>query len=268
MEATEPETIRDLGEVKQSLKWSAIGHLVLLLVMVIQSLIFPGKPIHYVPTLRVDLVGLPDILKKDLPSVSKDLSLPSKVPPPKALPTKDTTEKVKPASKTVNEAPHPDEMVIKANAKNAKASEKGLEKKNRTALERLKALAKIQDFSEQQTGQGVKIKGNKLSPGTSLTGDAKEALQNSYLDLLRDHLNENFRLTPWLDRQKSLTAKIRIFFDAKGTLRRYKFEKFSGNPQFDEAVKRAVQDSQPFPFPPEDLQSVALNQGILLGFPL
>src|SRR5690242_2494332 len=57
---------RSAPDLSYGLKWSLGAHALLILAVLVKSFIFPGKPIPYIPTLKVDLVGLPDVLKKDL----------------------------------------------------------------------------------------------------------------------------------------------------------------------------------------------------------
>jgi len=249
-------------DLLKGIKWSSIVHLSCLVLFLIQSLVFPSKVKPYVPTLKVDLVGLPDVLKKDLtrPSqkqINQEISRVIKQ-------AEETAKQVK-ATKKVKEIAQKDEMVVHPQP----SAHKTVEKKNKRALERLKALAKIQDdgVAANPTKKTTLIKGNKISPGASLSGDAKEAAEANYLEVLRDRLQENWTLPPWVARQR-LAAQVQIYIDAKGNLKGMKVLKQSGNTQFDEAVKRAVQESQPFPLPPKDLVSNLLADGILVGFPL
>src|SRR4051794_31182171 len=65
---TPPKAPKHLAEegFRQALKWSLIAHVVFLVIVILKSLIFPSTAKPYVPTLRVDMVALPDALKKDL----------------------------------------------------------------------------------------------------------------------------------------------------------------------------------------------------------
>src|SRR5947209_2741956 len=58
-------------ELSSGLKWSLIAHLLAATLIVAKSIVFPGTPKIYTPTLRVDIVGLPDLLKKDAQNVPK-----------------------------------------------------------------------------------------------------------------------------------------------------------------------------------------------------
>lgn len=244
---------------------SLILHLLIATVIIVKSLIFPSKPIAYIPSLRVDLVGLPDILKKDLSQLSRS--------------TPDMAEALKKAEEAAKEIDPPkvknevepaakDELVLKPKpqVQDVEDSKKRI-KKNQSALDRIKALSKIAQLDEADKKAPVLIKGNQISKGTSLSGEARENSQSGYYDSLRERFQESWALPIWLERQK-LSAQVHIWIDASGRLLRYAFVKSSGNPQFDEAVKRTLTASQPYPAPPPDIRAGLASGGILVGFPL
>jgi outer membrane biosynthesis protein TonB len=243
------------------LKLSLIAHAVILVLLIIKGLVFPGKPIAYVPALRVDLVGLPDILKKDLNKLSK---IPAPPDIEKAL--KEADEKIKEeaepkATKEKSPAKAEDEIGLKK--KQAVAREKKL----RSALDRIKALNKIQEEETPQKKVSAIVKGNLVSKGTSLSPDAKESMQSNYLDILRDKLLENWELPVWLARQK-LDAQVLLFIDSRGRVKGLKFVKTSGNGKFDDEVRHTIAASQPLPAPPDGISEDIVSNGILVGFPL
>ena len=252
------------ADYSAAFKWSIIGHGMLMAFVILKSLVFPGNPVPYIPTLRVDIVGLPDALRKDLSKPATSASLTdikkaldkvdqelrrAKLKTPVA-PAKDTSEK-----------PVTDEMVLKPKPPDSK----GLDKKLKGALARIKALEKISS-SDGETRPTV-IKGNFISKGSSLSGDARESAESNYYDNLRSKLQESWALPVWVARQ-NLSAQVQIYIDGRGRLRTYRFVKLSGNPQFDGAVKQTLMESQPFPAPPPELASSILVDGILVGFPL
>lgn len=247
-------------QLGRALTWSLFVHGAIAIFIIIKSLVFPGTPIFITPSLRVDLVGLPDLLKKDLSQVSK------------ALPKPDIQEKaptpVKPIA-PVEVAVKPDEMVLnpkKALTKKADAKEdRTKEKKLQSALARIRALEKLKDKDEDD--DSVVIKGNQISQGSSLSGNARENAESGYYDLVREALVEFWSLPPWLARQK-LAAQIQIRIDPAGTILSSRFVKSSGNPQFDEAILATLRDAQPLPRPPKALLTSLSDNGIVVGFPL
>lgn len=107
-------------------------HAFLLLALAIKGLFFPSEPFRLEPALRVDLVGLPDILKKDLSQVPKEIPkastlTPAPAPPKKAAP--DLTDGMALKTKT------------KPTPKNPQAA--------KAALEKIKALQALNKITEQ-----------------------------------------------------------------------------------------------------------------------
>lgn len=228
--------------LSKNLVFSGVVHVGIILFFIIKSIVAPSKMVLITPTLRVDIVGLPDILKKDLSLVSK------KQP---TSPTEKTTKET--------EETKPDELILKP-----KKETKAREKKMNQALARIKALDKI--ANEPDTNDVV-IKGNIISKGTSLSGDAKESSETTYYDGVREHLLDHWALPTWLARQR-LSAQVWISIDSRGFISQSKFVKTSGNATFDDAIRLTLKEAQPLPIPPKNLTQTMQTQGIVIGFPL
>ena len=254
-------------KIASGLRWSFGLHLLIAGLILFKSLVFPGAPIMIPPTLRVDIVGLPDLLKNEkqmLPSSTKDISETLKRAEKEAKDIK-PIKPPPPAPKVEVEKALPNEMVLKPKPAPAAPNR---EKNLKAALNRIKALEKISaDDAPAKKSSAPLIKGNMISKGSSLSGEAREAAQTSYYDLIREKVHENFGLPVWLSRQ-NLAADVQLYIDAYGRLKGMRFNRSSGNSQFDSAVKKAISDSQPFPAPPEGISSSLLANGISLGFPL
>ena len=257
-----PETVESSEDLSPGLRGSIFLHLFVLLFALIQGFVFPDKPVPYIPSLKVDLVGLPDILKKNTNSIYKQQF---KKEIAEVL-KKAETHKTEPHKAEL----HKNEMTLSSQTSTLKSQIKNREKKNQHALDRIKALNKIQESSNEELlphPHTKLLKGNKISQGASLSKDAKENSEANYLDLVKDQIQTHWVLSPWLDRQK-LSAQIQLYITAEGKLRQIKFVKSSGNPQFDEAIQQILSQSEPFPTPPENVQNELLTHGILVGFPL
>lgn len=273
-----PKTTYD-KDFGRGFKLSVAAHVGLALLLIIKAVVLPGKPITMVPTLRVDVVGLPDLLKQELkkaPDARANDAIEKALK--QAEESAKKIEPPKPAKAPKEAAPvekaEPDELVLKPKqiqtAKREKEKEKHREKKLLSALNRIRALEKISDDTKPRktaAASSTLIKGNKISKGSSLSGDAVESDVASYYDSVRDRLQDNWEIPIWFKNQ-GFSAKVQIFIDRSGRLRNFRFIKPSGNAQFDDAVKRTVSQSQPFPVPPEDVVSSVLVDGILVGFPL
>lgn len=271
-----PSNFLAIQDRKRGLKFSLALHGGLAVFIVFKSLFFPGNPLPYVPTLRVDLVGLPDTLKNDLSKLSH-----APVDKQLAQALKQVEQKPKEIIK-VTKAPaepkvEPDEVGLKkkANEKeetkpDPKLADKSREKKLKSALDRIKALEDIAsdtDAPKAQRATSMPVKGNKISKGASLSGEARESDQVQYYDLLKERLQQNWSLPVWLARQQ-YGAQVTLFIDGRGNVRAFRFTRSSGNSQFDDAVKRAIQQSQPFDPPPESIASTIYGSGVVVGFPL
>jgi TolA protein len=248
-------------DFSKGLKVSLWAHAALFAFVILKSLVFPDRLVPLPPTLRVDIVGLPDLLKNERVRSGKFSSDEIEKALKKA---EEDIRKIKPLPPVKKEAERadPEEMVLKPKPG---ADAAARQKKLKGALARMKALAKIQSQEDEKPAE--LIKGNIVSKGTSLSGDAREAAEASYFDSVRDKLQESWALPVWIARQ-NLSAQVLIFIDSRGRLRGLRFMKLSGNPHFDEAVKRTVMESQPFPIPPAGIAQQVHVDGILVGFPL
>ena len=237
--------------VGSNLKLSLFFHFVLLAFFVLKSVVFPGTPKPYQPSLRVDLVGLPDLLKKDLnptvPSSALETAQPEEAGL-KAPPTQDLTQRNR-------------KRIQQLERMAREESER--KRKMESALARMKSLAKI----SSEPKAGTLFKGHQISRGSSVSGDARETGEFSYYDEVRSRLQQNWELPVWLSRQ-NLSARVVLFIDSKGSIRNFRLILSSGNSQFDEAVKKTVTASQPFPPPPREQAAPLLVHGITVGFPL
>jgi protein TonB len=251
-------------------RWSLIGHGAIALVILLKSLVFPSPPLLITPALRVDMVGLPDVLKKDLAKLSK-------APPKEDLQQQlkeaaEQAKKVKPVE-LPKEAPAAKEEMVLNPKKAAPARETDAEREKRlkSALARIRAMERLKDKNEDapkvDDDDAVIIRGNQISKGTSLSGEAKEQAEAGYYDTLRERLVEFWSLPPWLAQQK-LAAQVMITIDSAGNILSTKFVRPSGNAQFDEAIRATLREAQPLPKPPAKIAGTVSSEGVLIGFPL
>lgn len=248
-------------------KISAALHLIIGFIFVAAPLLFPHKPIQYVPSVRVDLVGLPDMTKaeqqnKPVPAVSnaelKRLE--------KKLDAMKDAPKLEPVPEVEKEVAKPDEMVLKKETKKEVAPVKKDDSAQRkkqlnSAIERMKALEAIR--GEQSDSEAVKpLKGNVVNKGSALFGEQTNDT-NAYVDSLVTKIRANWDLPIWMARQKA-SAKIVLRIRSDGSIGQIQFVQTSGNEKFDQFVRNCITKSAPFDPPPADIES----DGIMLGFPL
>ncbi|XGC81004.1 energy transducer TonB [Bdellovibrio bacteriovorus] len=253
-------------------------HAVLLSFFVLKAAFFTPEAIDFSQAIRVDMVGLPDKVepKQLAPPTAEEArpALPEKEPPkPVEKPEPVPTPQPKPQPKP--EAPKLPPVVKKEDGINLEK----VKAKQQSAIEKLKAMAALEKIKEEvqaeraKTPPGAgkaetgtqKIKGNVLSPGTSLTGLSKLQHDN-YAGTLDQHIKQNWSLPEWLAK-RDFKAQARVFIDSRGNILGRKIVKSSGNQSYDEEVLATIDRSAPFPAPPEKFLAIVSVDGILIGFP-
>lgn len=257
-------------QLKRGLGVSFALHAFIFSVFTLKAVFFTPESIDFTQAVRVDIVGLPDKIEPQaLPPPAAEQAKPAL--PEKETPTKKIPEKV------VAQKPEP----IKAppsKTDDAISLEK-VKSKQQNALEKLKAMAALDKIKEEAAAEkaksppgtgksdvgATKIRGNILSPGTSITGLAK-LQHDSYAADLDNHIKQNWSLPEWLAK-RDLKAQARLFIDSRGNILGRKIVKSSGNPSYDEEVLATIDRSAPFPAPPEKFLAIVSVDGILIGFP-
>lgn len=233
-------------------------HVLLFAGFVTKQVLLPPPPLEIIPpALRVDIVGLPDIMKKDLNLAE---------PAPKEDVAEKSEKKVEAKKeKIVEKAPvkEVDEFALKKKQQQEIIKN---ERKAQDALSRIKALARIEGMRDQGVRNSVVVKGNQISQGAGLTGQQTDNAKALYLDVIRNRLRQFWELPLWLSRQ-NLSAQVQMSVDGAGHLKSFRFIRGSGNQQFDDAVENTLKAASPYPPPPNELAAVLVN-GISLGFPL
>ena len=241
-----PEQSRVLN---RALAFSGFLHLAAAVWFLIGPKLFPAAPRPYLPSLRVDLVGLPT------QKVEKEAPLPAPAPETPTAPAPAKAPVVPPPS------PKGEMSLRKPKAKESK-KEKEAKRKLKQALERIRAIERIKALTASEP-----VRGNRVSKGTSLSAEARTAIEAGYFEVVLEQVRAQWELPKWLMGQ-GLSAKVLIHLDSRGSIKSFRFIQPSGNESFDQEVKRALVAANPFPVPPEDIAGGVLDQGILLGFPL
>lgn len=242
--------------LQRALRLSIAMHAAFFVFLLVKEALLPSPPHEYLPSIRVDLVGLPDQKRNATP-----LPLPTPAPaaPAQSPPLAQAQAPARTAEiPTVSEKG--DLSIGKKKSKSKK--EKDAQKRLKQALDRIRAIERI-----KMLAGGDEVKGNAVSKGSALTGEAKQALETSYFDVVLERVRTYWELPKWLQGQNR-SAKVMIYLDGQGQLKTFQFVQGSGNDSFDSEVKRTLQAAAPFPVPPAALASDLSKQGILLGFPL
>lgn len=247
-------------------------HAILFSFFALKTTFFTPEKIDFSQAIRVDMVGLPDkVQPKTLPPPAKEEAKP-------ALPEKEKTPEVV-AEKPVPK-PTPQPVAPKAPPKKSEdaISLERVKSKQQSAIEKLKAMAALDKIKEdveaekrKESAQGkkdegaAKIKGNILSPGSSITGLAK-LQHDTYAADLDSHIKQHWALPEWLAK-RDLKAQALVQIDSRGNILGRKIVKSSGNPSYDEEVLATIDRSAPYPAPPEKFIAIVSVDGILIGFP-
>ena len=239
------------GFLSRFLAVSASLHLVAYLILLLGPSLRFSTPKPYIPSLRVDLVGLP--VQKAIESAGpppSDSTAPTPAPAPKKT--------------KIRNLPEAGDYSLKKSKSKAKESkkEKEAKKKLKQAIERIRAIERIKALTATE-----EVRGNRISKGTSLSAEARTTLEAGYFEVVLEQVRTHWELPKWLLGQ-GLSAKVLLQIDSRGNIQAFKFVQSSGNTGFDQEVKRALLAANPFPIPPQDISSGILNDGILLGFPL
>jgi protein TonB len=248
--------VRSGDRLRTAIGISLALHLAGFLFLWAKSMLIPARTLVIPPSLRVDLVGLPD--QKPAESVPVEPAKPEPAGEPATAPA--------PAP-----APEPDGMaglrksakeLIRKKKKEPSKKEKSAQKKLKKALARIRALERIKALAGES-----KAKGNRVSKGSSLTGEAKRSLEETYFEVVLERVRTHWELPKWL-REQNRSARVMIRLDGQGRIRNFEFVQSSGSEPFDTEVRRALQSAAPFPVPPEGISSDLSREGIVLGFPL
>ncbi len=255
-------------KIKKGLMVSLGVHIAILIFFTVKTLFFAPDSIDFQAAVRVDLVGLPDkvqTLPTEEPTQDSAKPDPNTTPEPNKSVEKPAEKKSEPAK------PLPTKKEPEAVNINKQKS------KEKAALDKLKAMAamdKIKDElakekKESASGKAktgaAKIKGNVISPGTSLTGLSK-LQHDTYIGDLDTHIKKNWSLPEWLAK-KDYKAQVRVKIDDRGNIISRQIVKSSGNSSYDSEVLSTVDRSAPFPAPPEKFSALVEVDGILIGFP-
>lgn len=235
------------------------------------NLIFPSDAELFIPTVQVDMVALPDLVKSENePLIDKSLTPKEEAKPAEKPPEKvaeKEPEKVKP-----KEAPKPDEMSLKRERDNAakKALERLKEEMKKAQKDAQKK--KLEELADRKKADSDRLealrralKGNQVNEGTAVSG-VNEATKNAYIGMIQNAIKSNWAL-PSYYQDKGLSAHVVIQIGSSGQLVGFRFTKPSGDDRFDEYVRSAVQQSAPFSAPPEEMART-LRGGIGVRFPL
>ncbi len=249
------DNFNESSEFKSAIKWSLIAHVAIVAIFTVKATFFQGEAIDYSAAIRVDIVALPEKLDPNQISLVK--------PEEKE---KETTEKSKPVAlpeKVEPKAKDPEAINLK---KTKSKQQEALEKlKKQSALDKIKNDVEREKTTNEALKKVAQVKGNILSPGTALTG-LNKMQHESYIADLDRHIKERWALPEWMAK-RDFKAQARVRIDERGQVISREIFKTSGNASYDDIVLDTIDQSAPFPVPPQKLAAIVSVQGILIGFP-
>jgi TonB family protein len=181
----------------------------------------------YETAIRVDAVGLPNVLKKDIGKINK------------------ATEPEKTEQMGLD---------IKRSVSKLKAIESlksSIEKDN--YLKKLKIIKGLQKTTAT----------NGTATGISKT---IQTISNRYVSTLKELIREYWKIPAWVE-GKNLKTVILVLIDDSGKVIKADFYERSGDENFDNIAFASVQKAAPFPPPPLSLKKRLKDEGVLLSFP-
>jgi len=190
-----------------------------------------GEPIN------IDVVGMPNILKKDIASLNKDV----------------VEEKVKP------------EMTLLEKTKNSLQKDSLVSKIKDAVQEEQNYLAKIKIIKGLQAQKGVAGGTSMNSTGTG-GGESTEAVQaNPYFHTIKQYVRNYWKIPNWM-KPDGLNALVVVKIADDGNISEASISQSSGNADFDALALNAVKNAAPFPTPPVSVRET-LHSGVILSFP-
>lgn len=252
------------------LKISLGLHVGLAALSLLGNLVFPSTAEVFLPSVQIDMVALPDLVKsQNQPVLDKTLPVKDAPPPPEA------------PQKTAEKEPEPRD--------NAKDDRMSIEREKQAAIDAKKALERLRNQVKKTQAEEVEkarrellekrqadlarfkeayrsvVKGNQVNEGTSMTGVTEET-KNAYIGHVQEKIRANWALPAWLQ-GRGLKAQALVQIDSRGNVAGFQILRSSGNEAFDEFVETAVKRSGPFAPPPEEM-SRTVRSGLGVNFPL
>ena len=230
---------------------SASFHLTLIFAILISASIyrFMSRPvlisggIGNAEPINIDVVGLPNVLKKDLPLLNK----------------------------TVAEAktPKKEEMVVpdkKAEKNNKKIAEKKsnlIAKVKESVEEEQNYLTKIKIIKGLKEQKGIAGGTSTASTGIAVSSDAVPA--SPYFQTIKEYVRNYWKIPNWINAE-GLNTLITLKVAEDGSISDLTVSKASGNAEFDDLAFNSVKNAAPFPPPPISVRET-LESGVILSFP-
>lgn len=209
---------------------------------------------------RVDVVGMPKFTIQELKEMQQ---VEQKAVPEKSTPQVEQTKAEEIKIK-------PDDVVIEEKGKTKSAFSSLLkdysEKKIKVTQDNKKGINR----GDIKGVDGLIIEGNRLSKGSSLTGEYSDQVDSAfvqYVQVLPDLVRQYWKLPSFL-KEQTLKCRVKLFISKSGELIKQELFESSGNSEYDQRAQEAIKKASPFPAPSIEAAAILTSKGIILGFPL
>ncbi len=200
--------------------------------------------LRYTPTVRVDLVSLPDKPYREMKEMDEEIQK-----------TQDAIREIKEKR---------GELTVQEK-EGMKLREKiELKREAKSAIERLKALQALEKRLHARKKE-VERKGNVVTPGASLPSSGKENVLDEYRSVVHEKIKLRWALPSYLRRERQLSGEVIIFLNPEGGIIRKEIVS-SGVQEFDSYMNQALEEALPFPAVPEALQRELRYDGVSITF--
>lgn len=218
---------------------SLIGHTIILFIAFGLPFFTFKEEKTLLPTIKVDLVGLPELRPLDTKPVLKE--------EPKEIATKTKEEVI---------------IEPKNEIKNFKK-----EKQKKGEDERLKRVVEKEELSDA-ISKIAKLKREESNVESSLNKGNIKSTEEHDSDPYKLYLNETIykNWTPPLRRKIGEIPRFQMFINENGWVLRFIMVKSSGNIEYDKAAEHAIKKSSPFSLPPGRLQRELEKDGVIIDF--
>ncbi len=186
--------------------------------------------------INVDVVGLPNVLKKDIASLNEPAE------------QEDSAE-----------------MVLKTRERISENKRSLIQRLKSTLEDKSSYLKKVDVIKGLRKGQAGLGTGNGTGEGSGGNGNSDQLQASPYFHTIKELIRSYWQIPTWL-KAEGLHAQITIKIGPDGQLTEIQMTQSSGNPDFDKLAYQAVRNSAPFTPPPLAVKDLVQN-GVVLSFP-
>lgn len=250
--------------------FSLIAHSIVMIIAFGLPAFTLTEPKPFFPTVKVDLVGLPELRPYEVKStvpitpaiIEEKREQPQKIIKPEPKPEEKVLHLEKPKKETKKDESEKKVVEDERLKKIVDDAEKKQKKRDEEELD--KAVVEIAKLKhDEQKVEETLRKGNIISKGTGTSGESGEDI-----DPYKIYLSETIKSkwSPPLPLRSDLKSRFQIFINPTGEITNLKMLISSGNEQYDKSLEEAIKRSNPVSSPPKSLQRELEDEGVIIDF--